>query len=207
MYSDYATIVSWFVFWLTTVVIVKLDDKRAKAKAKAAGTQDFADRRIRSYVLAAFLLGGLVLVLYFWSTRRSKKGGLVGVAALGVAVLVTMVVSSLYGAAALSLDDSAGRRACATLSPEDPDGEKCTQHAARAGERRADLLAAGCAAGQVGSCLNLDEASFGSGLFGSSEPQPESDVRRRARELCESRSSTAPRGRCAVFDVASSPSP
>ncbi len=201
MFSAFTPIATWFVFWLITAVTIKLDDKRAKAKAAAAGTQDFADRRIRSYVLAAFLLGGLVLVLYFWATRRSKKGGLIGAGALAGVVVLTFIVSSIYSVAATTLDYTAGVRACATLSPADPDGDKCTGAAYHFLDKRDEFLKAGCAAGEVGPCLILDEQNFVFGSIGNSAPPPESEVRKKAREICESRPPTAHRGRCAVFDV------
>jgi len=39
------------------------DQKRAKAEAKAHGLVDFADRSIKSYLLLALFIGGLVLIV------------------------------------------------------------------------------------------------------------------------------------------------
>jgi hypothetical protein len=201
MYSSYSIVVSWVVFWLLTIVVIKADDKRAKAKAAEIGGRDFVDRRIKSYVLAAFLFGGFVLVLYFWATRRSKKGGFVGAIALLCVILVTTIVSGIYQRGARSLDYSEGVRACSTLSAEDPDGAKCTRAASQFYEQREEFLKAGCAVDQVESCLYLEGSSSGFVLLGNGEPPEESTMRKKARELCAKRPASVPRGRCSVFDV------
>ena len=200
MYSSFSGVVTWIVFWILTVIVIKVDDKRAKAKAVAAGTRDFVDRRIRSYVLAAFLLGGFVLILYFGATRRSKKGGLIGAIALLGVGLATISVSSIYLAVARTLDYAVGVSACATLSPSDPDCAKCTRAASQFSEQREEFLKAGCAAGQVESCLYLDDSTVSLAILGSAVPE-ESVVHKKAREICANRPASVPRGRCSVFDV------
>lgn len=108
MYSEFLVPVTWGIFWGATAAIIKFDDHRAKALAAKQGTVDFAERGIRSYLLLALVIGGPVLIVYFWATRKSYKGGLLGLGALAAVFLVTMVLGTGFAVVARGLDFAAG---------------------------------------------------------------------------------------------------
>ena len=192
MYQWLGALLTWLFFWGVTAAILVFDDRRAKAAAKHAGSVDFVDRRIRTYLGAAFFLGGFVLVLYFWSSRKSALGALLGVGALLATVLVTLIVSNVQSNIAFYLDHAATARACARVV-EGTDGEECAYAAARFPDRLA-LLEIGCFAGGVTPCYFRGEE-----LLQPENPQPM--WRERARALCAKRPRSEARGFCDVVDV------
>jgi hypothetical protein len=119
MYHWLAALLTWLFFWGVTAAILVFDDRRAKAAAKRAGGVDFVDRRIRTYIVAAFFLGGFVLILYFWSSRKSALGAVLGVGALVATVTVTLIVSNVQSNIAFHLDHAATARARARGSSKE----------------------------------------------------------------------------------------
>ena len=200
MYKALASVLTGFFFWGSTVAIVVFDDRRAKALAKQRGTVDFAERRIRSYLVAAFFLGAPVLVLYFWSTRKSISGALVGVGVLLGSLLCTIAVSTGLSRVAYGLDHAAVEHACSSLV-SGSDGEDCATYAFGFPDQVA-LLETGCRAGGVTPCLHRDEMVDSLGIFSVNDSQKRSQWWERARLLCGQRPASEPRGRCVVFDAA-----
>lgn len=182
------SVVTWLFFWGATAAVLVLDDRRAKAEAKRLGKVDFAERRIRAYLGAAFFLGAFVLVLYFWSSRKTLSGALLGVGALA-AVLLATSVASVFGSA---LDHAAMAHTCAGVV-SGSDGDECSPDVRSPDRLR--LLEAGCLAGGVSPCLWRDEDNF------MNPSGPKSQWWERARTLCAQRPASVPRGRCVVFDL------
>lgn len=196
MYQTLGLVLSWLFFWGATAAIVVFDDRRAKAAAKRAGSVDFVERRISAYVLAAFFLGALALVLYFWSSRKSLSGALLGVAVLLATTLATLVVAAELSKLGSLLDHAAMERACATVVAG-TDGDECSPDMRY--PDRLELLEIGCRAGGVSPCLWRGDDVF-------QEPgTPKSAWWERARTLCAQRPASVPRGRCVVLDLPPSP--
>ena len=81
------------IIWiLATVVILLVDARRMRAKAAARGEVDFADRSPTAYLALALIAGPLPLIMYFWATRRTLKGLLIGLAWAGGIIAVSAVV-------------------------------------------------------------------------------------------------------------------
>jgi hypothetical protein len=192
MYQTLGTLLSWLFFWGATAATLVFDDRCAKAAAKRSGSVDFVERRIRAYVLAAFFLGALVLVLYFLSSRKSLSGALLGVGVLLATLLATLVVSAGFSKLGLLLDHAAMERACASVVAG-TDGDECDPDP-RSPDRM-KLLEIGCRAGGVSPCLWRGDDLF------QVPGTPQSEWWARAGTLCARRPASVPRGRCDVLDV------
>lgn len=197
MYSDYLNLFVWTLFAILTIAVLKYDQRhakeRARAEAKALGLEDIADRRIKPYLLLALLMGGLILIIYFWATRKSVKGGLMGFGILCAVTIVTAIAGSAYSVMATSLDHSNTLRACSTLSTNDPDGDDCTSGSLKFPMESQALLESGCKTGLVAPCMWLDLDTRIP--FGAANTE-ESPYRKRAREICASKPASARKNRC-----------
>jgi hypothetical protein len=77
-----------------TIAVIRIDAKRQRDKARAAGGVDFMDRSVTPYMILAFISGALPLIFYFGITRKKASGWLLGI---GAFVAVTMATSILGG--------------------------------------------------------------------------------------------------------------
>jgi hypothetical protein len=167
-------------------------------------TVDFEDRRIKTYVGLAAVVGGLVLVFYFWATRKTAMGFLLGVAALFRASLATGVAHAALGAGA----DALNRRSVEVACAEAEHGSfafDCADGARRYPEEQRRLLELGCKRGAITPCLDLHGLLTGgyTGVYDTLVGQaPSTPPFERARQLCAELPKTATRYRCETFDRA-----
>lgn len=80
----------WFGF---PALVIRLDAKRQRAAARARGEVDLLDRSVTPYLVTALFCGGLPLVVYFGTTRRSALGWLTGLGLALVQFALLMVLS------------------------------------------------------------------------------------------------------------------
>lgn len=88
--TSISNLVIWIFYFGLTAVIILADAKMQRAKARAAGTVDFADRKVLTYLALGVLCGPLPLIFYFGITRKSAGGWLLG---LGAALAVSLAIS------------------------------------------------------------------------------------------------------------------
>lgn len=74
---------------LTSAVIV-VDGRNQRAKARAEGLEDFTDTNPVPYLLLGLLCGFLSLPVYFYVSRKSWVGALIG---LGMSFATALVAS------------------------------------------------------------------------------------------------------------------
>jgi hypothetical protein len=95
--QDYVLVLqgmAWVLWTASVVTVIKVDQRRRAAAAKARpdgiDVTAFEEKSVTPYLVISFLCGALVLPVYFYATRKSWKGALVG---LGFTVVNTLVVA------------------------------------------------------------------------------------------------------------------
>ena len=203
MYQLLPLVVTWLFFWGSTAGIMVYDGWRARAQAKQHGVVDFQDRSIRSYLLLSALFGGFVLVFYFWATRKSAKGLLLGIGVFVAATVATGIVQAAINPIARALDFASVERACTTLVPGS-DADDGRDGAYRYPDERKRLVELGCKAVGISPCLDLNDLTspdpYGTMAALTKEPVERTEAWKRGEALCKQRPASAPRGRCSVYD-------
>src|SRR5689334_10932200 len=88
---------SWAVWWGGIVAIIKIDQKRRDAAMRAAGDVNFEDKSVLPYLVLGVICGGLVLPVYFWTTRKTGVGVLIGIGLAFVVAIVSGVFQAIGG--------------------------------------------------------------------------------------------------------------
>ncbi len=94
-----ARIVTWIVWWGGLALIIFIDGKLRDRAMRRDGEVNLQPRSVWPYLVVGLLCGALVLPIYFWVTRRSVRGLLVGfgwtVALLAINAAVAFVLELL----------------------------------------------------------------------------------------------------------------
>jgi hypothetical protein len=151
-------------------------------RARAAGTVDCADYRIWPYLVLAVFCGPLPLIMYFYGTRRSRRGALIGV---GMAVAHILVVYAITTGLLLVLVGYDARAKCSPTPPPG-DGLPCAYAAAKLGPSGFGRIEEGCQHGGLQACLAL----YGLRISGEDPDRGRSErAMRQAAEICRQRPS------------------
>lgn len=77
-------VIAWLLWSASVVTVIKVDQRRRAAAAAARPDEvdvtRFEDKSVTPYLVLSFFCGALVLPVYFWATRKSAKGVLLGIA-------------------------------------------------------------------------------------------------------------------------------
>src|SRR5215467_12245949 len=80
MFSLISYLLVFVLYFVATIVVIRIDAKRQREAALARGGVDFIDRRVTPYMLLSFISGAMPLIFYFGISRRSAAGWLLGIA-------------------------------------------------------------------------------------------------------------------------------
>lgn len=86
-------VITWAVWFGSLAAVIFIDRNIRQARQQASGTVDFTDDRIGSYLALGVICGGAVLPMYFWVTRRSFVGVLIGLLLTAACFFATIVVA------------------------------------------------------------------------------------------------------------------
>jgi hypothetical protein len=95
-----ARFVGWATWVLVVMAVIFIDQRRRANATDQYGYAISDDVSIANYIIAAVLCGGLVFPVYFWSTRKSALGVVIGV---GFMVVAGMIASAATLLAAMVL--------------------------------------------------------------------------------------------------------
>jgi len=91
------TVIVWIVFYGSMVAVIKVDQNMRATRAAAEGVPDWDNKSVVPYLVIGLICGGLILPVYFYSTRKSGIGALIGlgwtVAVVGAAFLVGFILA------------------------------------------------------------------------------------------------------------------
>jgi hypothetical protein len=92
-------VMGWILWTASVVTVIKVDQRRRTAAAKARPDEidvtAFEEKSVTPYLVVSCLCGALVLPVYFYATRKSWRGALVGLGFTVVNTLAIVVVLSV----------------------------------------------------------------------------------------------------------------
>jgi hypothetical protein len=172
-----AFVTSWVAYFGLAMLIMWVDARRQAARERDAEIPTYADRRIWPYFVFAIFCGPVPLIMYFYGTRRTGRGALIGVG-------VALAHSALIGVLSFALMSVAGgietRRACTDVPVRD-DGFACAYRVASSGQKGYPMLERARQNGGFRACAYL---------IGAGEARQDTDAARTGRarvkaiELC-----------------------
>jgi hypothetical protein len=175
-----AAVVTWLLYFGLSIGIMLVDRKLQAARERKAGTESYADRRIWPYLVFAFFCGPLPLIMYFYGTRRSGRGALIGLGmAVAHGVVVSVIGSALmHGALVLEVGRQCGG------APPASDGTDCVFKARQLDDAGLTYVDGACQRGGLYACVALAGYAMG-GL----DPDADRTARAKARslEICKTR--------------------
>lgn len=198
-----------WVFWYGfTVAVILIDQRRRKARAQVSDEVDiaqFEDMSIWPYLVMGLLCGALPLPLYFYATRKSAVGVLLGLGFVVASFAVTLPIAIGGQAISSRVAFSRTTKAC-EAGTGDP--TRCRYTAMELFDRKDPdramaILAKGCEGGDFDEC-SLAQLHYEQGTDGvAKDADKAAAITKQEAAMCAANHAASPY--CGMFDTPSSP--